>query len=56
MERTHCKKSATQTSSGCKNCPRLPDHAPIVHYCGAECQKADWGNHEPTCHRLRDRQ
>ncbi|KAI6716622.1 hypothetical protein JHW43_000881 [Diplocarpon mali] len=56
MDCSKCKKLAKLTCGGCKGCPVIPEDGPVVHYCSAECQRADWNNHKPTCFRLKDRQ
>ncbi|KAK6585058.1 hypothetical protein PZA11_001785 [Diplocarpon coronariae] len=56
MDCSKCKKLAKLTCGGCKGCPVIPEDGPVVHYCSAECQRADWNNHKQTCFRLKDRQ
>src|ERR1700678_1186058 len=41
----NCKVCCEATNTLCAGCSS-------VHYCSKECQKRDWKNHKPSCHKL----
>jgi hypothetical protein len=55
MECTNCQQPATLACGGCRGSPVLEGDAPIVHYCNATCQRANWAEHKSTCRRLQGR-
>jgi hypothetical protein len=55
MECANCQEPATLVCGACRRSPVLEGDAPIVHYCNAACQRADWAEHKPKCQDLKDR-
>ena len=47
----HCHEHATQICKGCKDAPDGNTLTGVVTtwYCGAKCQKNDWGRHNAFC-------
>lgn len=52
---SHCGKAAKMICAGCKGLPDGSQGQMEVHYCGNQCQKADWASHKSLCNATRSR-
>lgn len=51
----HCKEVAKTFCKGCENDPVAEGKDTKTWYCGANCQKANWELHKPTCRGIQAR-